>query len=241
MIYIILSDIHSNLQAFEAVIGSFPKEKDVCVMSAGDIVGYGANPVECVNIVREREIKSVLGNHDAAVVGKMDVARLNEQAAEAVEWTCQHIGKEESDYLKTLPFVLNEKNFTIVHGTLHEPEVFDYVTSALDAEKTFKVLKKQICFLGHSHRPGVFMEMDKKVYQLFRETMILEDYARYIINVGSVGQPRDRDNRACYCIYYPEEKKIEFRRVEYDIRSARSAILKAGLPRRLGDRLLLGQ
>jgi len=241
MIYVILSDIHSNIQAFDAVVRSIPKEKDVCIICAGDIIGYGANPVECMNIIREERIKSVLGNHDAALVGKMDMSRLVPHAIEALNWTSTRIKKQDLDYLDQLPFVLSENEFQVVHGTLDVPEEFVYLTSAAEALRTFKVLKKRICFLGHTHRPGAYMEMDGKIYQFSKKEIILDDCANYIINVGSVGQPRDYDNRASYCVYYPTEGIVEFRRVEYDIKSAKRAIIKAGLPESLGERLLTGR
>jgi len=241
MIYVILSDIHSNLQAFDAVIRSFPKEDDVRIICAGDIIGYGANPVECMNIMREEGIKSVLGNHDAGLVGKMDMSRLTAHAVEALNWTSGQIKKQDFDYLDQLPFVLTENEFQVVHGTLDAPEEFAYLTGSVEALRTFEVLKTRICFVGHTHRPGVYMEMDGKIYQFSKKEIILDDSANYIINVGSVGQPRDYDNRACYCVYYPTEGIVEFRRVEYDIKSAKKAILRAGLPESLGERLLTGR
>lgn len=241
MIYVILSDIHSNIQALDAVVRSIPKEKDVCIICAGDIIGYGANPVECINVTRENNIKSVLGNHDAALVGKMDISRLVPHAIEALNWTSGQIKKQDVDYLDQLPFVLSENKFQVVHGALDAPEGFVYLTSSREASRTFEVLKKGICFIGHTHRPGAYMEMNGKIYQFSQKEIILDDSANYIINVGSVGQPRDYDNRASYCVYYPTRGIVEFRRVKYDIKSARSAIIKAGLPESLGERLLTGQ
>ncbi|MBL7072949.1 MAG: metallophosphoesterase family protein [Candidatus Omnitrophica bacterium] len=240
MIYVILSDIHSNIQAFDAVVKSIHREKDVSIICAGDVIGYGANPVECINVMRENNIKSVLGNHDAALVGKMDISRLVPHAREAINWTNGEIKKKDVDYLDQLPFVLSENEFQVVHGTLDAPEEFVYLTSSRDASRTFETLKKRICFVGHTHRPGAYMEMDGKIYQFSKKEIILDDDANYIINVGSVGQPRDYDNRASYCVYYPTEGIVEFRRVKYDIKSAKSAITKAGLPESLGERLLTG-
>ncbi|MFH1395440.1 MAG: metallophosphoesterase family protein [Candidatus Omnitrophota bacterium] len=241
MVYLILSDIHSNLQALEAVIDSFPQKDDVIVMCGGDIVGYGANPVECLEVINQLNAHCVLGNHDAAVIDKMDISRLNEYAAEAIIWTKGYLNRIDMRYFDSLPYTLKNDFFTMVHGTLYSPEEFNYLTTNSNAEKTFNMMKTKICFVGHTHRAGVFMENNGKIYPLFSKKIIIEDNANYIINAGSVGQPRDYDNRASYCIYSPENNEIEFRRITYDIKSARNAIIKAGLPKILGDRLLTGQ
>ncbi|MBU0684167.1 MAG: metallophosphatase family protein [Candidatus Omnitrophica bacterium] len=241
MLYIILSDIHSNLQALEAVIESFPQKDNIAVICVGDIVGYGANPMQCLDIIRRLNARCVLGNHDAAVVNRMDISRLNEHALDAIIWTKAHTNRIDMRYFDYLPYTFTNDLFTMVHGTLNDPEEFNYLTTNPDAEKTFKLLKTRICFVGHTHRPGVFMERAGIVHPLFRKKFTIEDDAKYIINVGSVGQPRDYDNRASYCTYSPENNEIEFRRIEYDIKSAKKAISDAGLPKMLGDRLLIGQ
>ncbi len=221
---------------------SFP-EGDNPIICAGDIVGYGADPNPCIKQVRALGAVTVLGNHDAAVIDKTDITYFNEYAAEAVLWTRERLNRSGADYLNALPFVHDEKLFTMVHGTLHDPEEFLYMFSGADAMATFDVLKKQICFVGHSHVPCVFILKGGKLYlerSLSKKIRVEED-ARYVINVGSVGQPRDGDSRACYCVYDTDNAEIEFRRIEYDVEGARDRIIKAGLPAVLGDRLLYGQ
>lgn len=242
MTYIIISDIHGNLQAFESVVKSFPKTgDDVNIICAGDIVGYGADPDKCIDMVQSIGAQNVLGNHDAAAVDKTDISNFNENAARAAFWTKEYLDQTRRDYLEMLPFVLENDLFTVAHGTLHNPEEFMYMVGSIDAMRTFELLKTKICFVGHTHAPCAFIFKNGRVYQSFESSIIFEKDVRYIINVGSVGQPRDYNNRACYCIYYAEEDRIEFQRVEYDVECARQRIIDAGLPTRLGDRLLQGR
>jgi diadenosine tetraphosphatase ApaH/serine/threonine PP2A family protein phosphatase len=241
MKYIILSDIHSNLQAFEAVLKSFPKGGGYEVICAGDVVGYGADPVKCVEKVLSLGAKNVLGNHDAGVIGKTDISFFNSYASMAVYWTMEHIDAAVRGYLEGLPYVLEEEAFVVAHGTLHDPEEFIYMMTGADAMHTFEVLKKKICFVGHSHVPGMFKLKEGGISQVFGKRIALEEGAQYIVNAGSVGQPRDGDPRACYCVYDPEKGYVEFRRVEYDISSAAKSIIEAGLPELLAERLFAGR
>ncbi len=241
MKYIVISDIHGNLEALEAVIGSFPRGKASSIICAGDVVGYGASPDECIDKIVSLGCKNILGNHDAAVIDRADIANFNEAAREAVLWAKEHLSASGRSYLKTLDLVLEEELFTVAHGTLHLPEEFIYMMSGIDAMRTFEVLKTKICFVGHSHVPGVFVLKGTKLTELYKRKFVLEEGARYIINAGSVGQSRDGDRRASYCIYDPARSEVEFRRIEYDVEKARERIINAGLPKVLGDRLLQGR
>ena len=241
MRYIILSDIHGNLQALEAVIESFPGGEKPVVVCAGDVVGYGADPDRCIESVISLSAMTVLGNHDAAVTGACNAHNFNRYAREAVFWTRKHISEEGRGYLESLPLILKEGPLTLVHGTLHEAERFRYMLTGADAMHTFEALNTKICFVGHSHIPGVFKFENGKALRLFKKEVGLEKESRYIVNVGSVGQPRDNDSRACYCIYDTGQEKIELKRVEYDTAKARQRIIDADLPEMLGDRLLVGQ
>lgn len=241
MLYVILADVHGNLEALEAVINTFPGVEEKRILCAGDIVGYGADPEECIDRVVSLGAKSVLGNHDSAVIGKTDDAYFNPHAKEAVRWTRDRLSRRAKDYLNGLPLLIENKLFTVVHGTLYEPGEFHYTMSGADAMRTFEILKTRICFIGHSHVAGVFMLKDGKPFYSYKNQMKLEKEVSYIVNAGSVGQPRDNDNRACYCVYDPEKEEIELRRVEYDIKSAQDKIMKAGLPPILAERLLYGR
>ncbi|MEA3489686.1 MAG: metallophosphoesterase family protein [Candidatus Omnitrophota bacterium] len=242
MKHIIISDIHSNLQAFEAVVRSFPESDNKNIICAGDIVGYGADPNVCIDMMISLGARCVLGNHDAASINKTDITYFNEWAKEAVYWTREHLDRSGYGYLETLPYVLEDGSFTMVHGTLHCPEEFMYMDCGARAMHTFEILSTKVCFVGHSHVPGSFILRRGSVYyRSYSERIVLEKDARYIINVGSVGQPRDDDPRACYCIYDSDKDVVEFRRIEYDVETARRRILDEGLPRYLGDRLLNGR
>ncbi|MGB2630604.1 MAG: metallophosphoesterase family protein [Candidatus Omnitrophota bacterium] len=241
MVYIIFSDVHGNLEAFDAVIKSFPDTAEKEFLCAGDVVGYGANPDECIDKVISLGAVNIMGNHDAAVLGKTDVSSFNPHAAAAVSWTITQLTEGSNGYLESLPYIHQTELFTMVHGTLHDPEEFRYMLTNVDARNTFDILKTQICFVGHSHVPAVFMVKDGQIALSFKKKIKLEDDIQYIINVGSVGQPRDGDWRACYCVYDPGKKMIELRRVEYDLKTAQNKIYDAGLPKILGDRLAYGR
>ncbi len=241
MIYIVISDIHSNLQALRAVIGSFSGVDGMRIVCAGDTVGYGANPNECVSLVSSLGAENIRGNHDAAAIGETDIAAFNEYARDAVLWTRERLGGAEVSYLRGLLLVREAPEFEMVHGTLHEPEEFMYMMTGSDAMRTFELMRTAVCFVGHSHVPGAFILRDGKIYESVKNKIKLGSGAKYIINAGSVGQPRDGDNRACYCVYDTIKGEIEFRRVDYDIKSAHDAIINAGLPRVLAERLWTGR
>lgn len=239
MLYAILGDIHSNLDALETVLEEVKKERPDQILSVGDIVGYAAQPSECIALIREATTTIVAGNHDYAAVGKMDISYFNPEAREAVIWTAQHLSQEEKDFLASLPLVIEKDNLTLVHGTLHRPELFNYIFTFDDAELCLRHLKGGICFVGHSHVPVAILSNDELQANQEQEVS-LEGIKKAIINVGSVGQPRDRNPRACYILYDSEKGIVRFRRIEYDISSASKKILEAGLPHRNAERLRLG-
>lgn len=242
MRYAILGDIHSNLEAIDEVLRALKKESIDEYLCVGDIVGYNADPHECIKIVKSLCSKIIAGNHDWAVVGKFRLDWFRELAREAIVWTAPLLDDEEKEFLSSLELIYASGDFTLVHGTLFEPGEFHYLTSLDYAFKTFQVLKTKICFLGHTHKP-VFYIMDKegKISYSWDEKLFLEDDLRYIVNVGSVGQPRDGDTRACLCIYDTEANSIEFRRVEYDFRKAQEKIRATNLPEALALRLSMGK
>jgi predicted phosphodiesterase len=241
MTHIILADIHGNLEAFDAVVKSFPDVEKKRVICVGDVVGYGANPNECIDKIKSLDAANVKGNHEAAVLGEFDVSTFNPHAAKAVYWTRENLTRSGEDYIRGLPLVREDPLFTLVHGTLHNPEDFRYMMTNVDAAHTFEILKKKICFIGHSHVPAIFSLEGGKIRLTFKEKIKLKKTAKYIINVGSVGQPRDGEWRACYCIYDPDREEVELRRVEYDLKTAQEKIIDAGLPRVLAERLKFGR
>lgn len=240
MRYLLFGDIHGNLEAFEAVLADAPMDTiDECIC-LGDIVGYGANPEECIAKVRELGTLAVAGNHDHASIGCLDITFFRDYAREAILWTSRHLSVESRAYLANLPFLECADHFTCVHGSLEAPEVFNYVQSISDAEINFRMLDNEICFCSHSHVPMAFFDSTPMTYTLDEE-FELDPAVKTIVNVGSVGQPRDENPLACYCIYDDQTHVVEIHRVEYDIEIAAQKILEAGLPPALALRLSLGR
>ncbi|MBI5874059.1 MAG: metallophosphoesterase family protein [Candidatus Omnitrophica bacterium] len=241
MRYAVFSDVHSNLEAFEAVLEAAHKSHIDQYLFLGDIVGYGANPCECIAHLRKLCPLIVAGNHDWGVVGMTDLDYFNEEARASLVWTKEAIAEADRIFLSQLKLVQESVRFCIVHGTLSHPEEFDYMTDGQRAAKTFYLLEQEVCFVGHSHRPGVFVDDTEKIYYQVPKRLDIVKGRRYIVNDGSIGQPRDGDWRACFCIYDDNASTIEFRRVEYNIHEAQKKILEAGLPRILADRLSIGR
>lgn len=242
MRYAIFADVHSNLQAYEAVIKD-SKDNDVAdYLCAGDIVGYGAQPHECIKLTKDIAAKAIVGNHDCAAVAGIETGNFNQHARCAVLWTQAQIDDIEADYIRSLKFIYEEDDITLVHGSLYHPEEFDYVLDISEAGRSMRIQTTQLCFIGHTHVPEIFFASEKGPIEESSATeVIVQEGFRYLINVGSVGQPRDRDRRSCYCIYDTSLKKISIRRVEYDVGAAQDKILRAGLPSALAKRLSRGR
>ncbi|MDD5681039.1 MAG: metallophosphoesterase family protein [Candidatus Omnitrophica bacterium] len=241
MRYGIFSDVHSNVEAFESVIDAFKKEKIDIYVSVGDIVGYGAEPSRAIEMTKRLTGNAVCGNHDRGSVGLLDISSFNPFAREAVLWTVKKLNAPEQVYLKALKTVYEDENITAVHGSLDEPEQFHYILDVNAASETFGLMKTRICFIGHSHSPAIFMKTGRKTKPLLTAGAKIEKGASYIVNVGSVGQPRDGDPRACYAIFDTAKNDIEIKRVPYDIGKAQDKILAAGLPPILAGRLSEGK
>ena len=223
MKYAIFSDIHSNLEALEAVLEALRGEGVGRYFCIGDIVGYAADPKACIKMIRELNCLTVCGNHDWAAVDLIDYSYFNVYARASVDWTKTQLDDSEKEYLKGLPLKYEDEEITLVHGSLEKPEEFDYIFGEADASRTLDLCRTKICFVGHTHSPAKFTEGGKR-----------------LVNVGSVGQPRDNDSRAAYCIYDTDTGTAGIKRVEYDIRKTMNKILDAGLPEVLAYRLLEG-
>ncbi len=242
MRYGIFADIHSNLEAFEAVIEAYQDEKIDAYFCCGDIVGYGANPCECVAYIRKMKARCVAGNHDWAAAEKIVTEKFNDHAKEAIAWTLAQIVDTDKEFLKSLKLVDRLEDFILVHGTLHDPEAFNYLVNFSQVVQTFALMDRAICFVGHSHIPRIFIETENgEVREHDGGVVNVELKNRYIVNVGSVGQPRDGHPEASYCIVDSTKRMIELKRVAYDVNRAQEKILKAGLPPRLATRLALGK
>ncbi len=241
MKYGLLSDVHSNLEALNAVLMKFKEEqvdKKICI---GDIVGYGANPNGCVDLIRNNNFECVAGNHDWAVIGKQDIEHFNPIAKESIIWTTNKLTGNNREYLEQLELKKEFPEFVIVHATILEPDQWKYVRTTFVAHRNFEELTKPVCFFSHSHVPIVFKEIEGRVSYSFDMNIKLEEDIKYLINIGSVGQPRDKNPDACYAIYDTEEKKVEIKRVSYDIKTAQDKIVEADLPRTSAYRLKTGE
>jgi predicted phosphodiesterase len=241
MKYAIFSDIHGNLEALEAVLAAMEKEKPTEYYCVGDIVGYGANPKECIDKVRGLKPIIICGNHDWASCGLTDVEYFNTFAKEAILWTGKALGEDDLAYLKSLKLTHQNTEVTLVHGTLDCPEEFSYIMDGYAARRTMVLMKTPVCFIGHSHVAGTFYENRGIVNYSSNARIQVRRGNKYIVNVGSVGQPRDGDPRASYCIYDEERQSIDIKRVAYDIERAQKKILEARLPKILAQRLGEGQ
>ena len=241
MRYGLISDIHGNLEALEAVLAELKKERVNKYLCLGDIVGYGANPKECIEIVRALKPAALIaGNHEWGVLGLLELSYFNEQAQAAIEWTGNIISGSDAEYLKTAKLFYSAGDTTLVHGSLEEPKEFFYIFDANDTYKTFRLLKTKMCFVGHSHVPGIFYFDGHKPAKVKDVKVKIERDKQYVVNIGSVGQPRDGDPRAAFAIYDEGDSTVEIKRVSYDIEAAQRKIVAAGLPANLASRLAEG-
>ncbi len=239
MRYAVIADIHANLEALTEVLNFLEKEKIDQYLCLGDIVGYGADPGECLKIVRQLPNCTVIaGNHDYGAADKTDLSNFSIYALEAVMWTREQLSEEELNYLGRLPLVENLDNITIVHSSLNKPKKWQYVKSLEEAYFSFFYLNKNICFMGHSHRPYIFSCHDGEYDDFIpEEVFVMDQESKYLINAGSVGQPRDGIWQAACCIYDDKEKIVKIKRIPYDVARTQQKIIKADLPEYLAARL----
>jgi predicted phosphodiesterase len=238
--YAIIADIHANLDAFQVVLEDINQQKCTHVVCLGDVVGYGANPKECLDLVRGMNIPVVKGNHDEYIGSDESPDGFNDAAAEAVTWTRAQLTEDDRKWLRDLKYFRLVANFSIVHATLDAPQRWGYVFEKLEAAASFTYQNTQVCFFGHTHVPVAFIRdtgVRGGTYSKFR----VEPGKKYFVNVGSVGQPRDGSPKAAYAIYDLPSQTIELRRLDYDIAAAQKKIMAAGLPQRLADRLAVGR
>jgi diadenosine tetraphosphatase ApaH/serine/threonine PP2A family protein phosphatase len=238
--YAILSDIHGNLEALRAVLDDCAGRADA-VLCLGDTVGYGADPLACVELIAERAQAIVGGNHEHAVAGRLGLTWFNPYARAAAEWTRERLDEDHRAYLGALPLLTEVADATLVHASPAQPDEWDYLVTAEDGFAAFSHFATRWCFVGHSHVPGAW-SLGSAGPEHHPDAALLQSERgrRYIVNVGSVGQPRDRDPRAAYALWDVEAGRMQIRRIGYDVTAARRKIVQAGLPRFLADRLAIG-
>ncbi|MBD3225996.1 MAG: metallophosphoesterase [Caldithrix sp.] len=236
MKYALISDIHGNLEALQTALDYLGKNNINEIYCLGDIVGYGPNPNECVNMVRNKCKNVLMGNHDFAAVGKANVDYFNDYAKLATYWTMKNLSEKNKNYLESLPFTHQNDEAIMVHASPTNPSHWYYILSLYDAQIEMQSFNQPLCFIGHSHVPVIFSA----------QKIIRNDYfgydtnKQYIINVGSVGQPRDGNSKLSMVVVDNDACKIQYVRLSYNIEETYRKIIRAGLPKFLAERLLKG-
>ena len=237
----VISDIHGNLEALEAVLEDAKRRRAEKILCLGDVVGYGANPNECLARVREVAEATVLGNHDAAALDASLAENFNDVARQAIDWTRHQLTPENRAFLETLPLEHVIEDLRFVHASPVDPAAWHYILTEQEAWDAFEACPEPICFIGHSHVPLRVLLVNGRLEVAGDESIRVADETRALVNVGSVGQPRDGNWRASYALFDPRERRVVARRVEYDRPAASDKIRGAGLPEVLARRLELGQ
>jgi diadenosine tetraphosphatase ApaH/serine/threonine PP2A family protein phosphatase len=235
--------VHGNEPALRAVLADLDRLGVERLLCLGDLVGYGADPGPVVDLLAARGAAAVAGNHDYASVGRTPLDWFNPYARRAAEWTSERLTADQTRFLARLPLTLEEAGALLVHSSPRNPETWPYLLSAEDGAEVLSAFAQRICFLGHSHLPAIWRVRadDRLEFERGPRRAVLSPAERYLVNVGSVGQPRDGDPHAACAVWDLDEQSVEIRRVPYDVQEARRRIHAAGLPQILGDRLLRGR
>jgi predicted phosphodiesterase len=241
MLCAVLSDVHANLEALDAVLKDVDRRNIPDILFLGDAVGYGPDPNECIDILVERSRVLLAGNHDRAAIGLTDITYFNVYARKAIEWTMVALTEKNKEILGAWPLEkeMKDEDVLLVHSTPKEPSEWHYLLTLWDAEMNFKYFDNRFCFLGHSHQPFVIEKVPSGELVTHKDGTRIREGSRYIINAGSVGQPRDGDPRACYAIINGGD--IDIVRVSYDIASVQNKMKKERLPEHLIERILTGK
>lgn len=239
--FAVISDVHSNLEALTTVMKEIESLKAERVLFLGDAVGYGPNPEECVQLLKDTAEVMIAGNHDWAVVGLTPVEYFNDYARKAIEWTSLVITAETKDLLRSLQpsRSLPREGVYLCHGSPKDPEAWNYVITLQDAERAFYNFDERLCLIGHSHVPFIVEMTEDRNLIVHSDRARMREGSRYLVNAGSVGQPRDGDPRASMVII--EDDLIEIKRLEYDFRPTQTKMLRQGLPEYLAQRLEFGR
>lgn len=242
MRYGIISDVHGNLEALDVVLEHLAQQKITQYVFLGDAVGYGPNPDEVVTRLRALGGVAVLGNHDAAVTGRMDTEGFYPAARASLAWTQSQLSQANLSWLAGLPYTAQAPDILFCHGAPARPEAFDYLTQPAQVEAMLAgpVTLRSLTFMGHSHLTVSFEVQGGEVRALQQPVILCAPEAQYIITVGSVGQPRDRDPRACCAVFDDATRQLTYHRLDYDMRQTRQKIVDAGLSTLFGDRLSVG-
>ena len=236
----ILSDIHGNLEALESVLKAVQQEAVDRIICLGDLVGYGPNPNECVQATTAVSDVILAGNHDHAAIDRLSTDCFNEYARKAIDWTRQQLTTDAKQLLEALPLIVREDRFTLVHATPEAPEAWNYLFGYTDALQCFEAIDTPVCFVGHSHVPTVYAKNKGAIVVQDAAEVQFEEGKTYIINVGSVGQPRDGNPNAAFGIFDDEKGLFNLMRCTYPVQTVQEKMQKYGLPPYLIDRLAYG-
>jgi predicted phosphodiesterase len=239
----IISDIHGNIDALEAVLEDIDQQNADIVACLGDIVGYGGAPKECVERIKRLCFPVLMGNHEVYAALPLDPDEFSPAVARGIECAREQLSEDQLKWLRELPMVIDMGEATIAHASLDEPAEFKHIVETEEAQAHFELQETPICFIGHTHVPTIMEETASGVerYDPPEEFMSLDLYFNYAVNVGSVGQPRDGDPRACYVLYDTERAAIRYRRISYDIDRAQNRFKKAGIHEEAVKRLARGE
>lgn len=241
MKYAILGDIHANLEALTTVLNDAEEQGVTHFACTGDVVGYNADPRACLQRIRDLDCRLVQGNHDYYAACNESMELFTPMAQKSIRWTRKHLSALERKFLRKLPLILDIENFTIVHSSLNSPQRWNYIFKQKAAQASFRNQFNQVCFFGHTHIPLAFVKGVHSVEKGFYETLKIKPGFQYLINVGSVGQPRDRNPKSAYVIYDLDAGTVSMRRLEYDIPATQRKVRAAGLPFRNALRLAQGR
>ncbi len=238
----LISDVHANLEALDACLADIKTEKVKRIFFLGDAVGYGPDPNKCVELIHKKADVKLLGNHDAAAIGLLNTSYFNQYAQLSMGYTCQVLSEKNLDRMKRFQMEASFDMMKMLHSSPKEPTSWGYILDVEDAEENFKYFEQQVCVIGHSHRPLIVKKYKgNRCEAVAHDFVHIDDDYRYIINIGSVGQPRDGDPRASYMIYDTETNIMSIRRVEYDCEKTQQKMINANLPRFLVDRIAVGK
>lgn len=238
----LLSDIHANLEALTAVLQDIEKRQVDEIACLGDVVGYGADPVACLELIESNCRIRLMGNHESAALEQMDDQALNDVARRSMIWTREQLGDRHVALIESFEMEKRIGNLHLVHASPFEPENWHYVLTPKGALRAFEATDAFICFFGHSHLPTIFcMGEDQKVRSRFGHDFQPLDENRYLVNVGSVGQPRDDDARSCYVVYDTDTFDVYYHRVPYDFTVTQKKLAEVDAPALLIERIAIGR
>lgn len=238
----IFSDVHSNVDALERVLKAYESERIDRFICLGDTVGYGAEPERCSTLVKQTAAVTILGNHDAAVAGRMDYSYYYDAARRALDLHVAMLTPENMAWLRSLPYEHREHDLSYCHGSPQDLEEFDYIFSVDQARSLLPMYDElaKVTFIGHSHLCRAFALTQDDAFEVVASEFVIRENHKYIISVGSVGQPRDNDPRASYTVFDTDQMRFEYKRVEYDVEKAAQKIYRLDLERNFANRLFLG-